>query len=102
MSVYPFIFLLLLLYGVWGLIGAVVRLFDLIYPASRGFFLAWLLACTCIKSFSLLVIRVVGLFTPSEKPLQGAVCGFHCASTLGTSKFLKVGSCDSGFKAGFN
>ena len=79
-----------------------MRLFDLIYPASRGFFLAWLLACTCIKSFSLLVIRVVGLFTPSEKPLQGAVCGFHCVSTLGTSKFLKVGSCDSGFKAGFN
>lgn len=79
-----------------------MRLFDLICPASRGFFLACVLACTCIKSFSSLVIRVVGLFTPSEKPLQGAVSGFHCVSTLGTSKFLKVGSFDSGFKAGFN
>ena len=35
--------------------------------ANRGFSLVWLLAFT--KSFTWLVYRVVGLFTPREKPL---------------------------------
>ena len=39
-----------------------------IYPTSRGFSLAWVLAFT--KSFACLVCRVVGLFTPREKPLR--------------------------------
>ena len=34
---------------------------------ARGFSLVWLLAFT--KSFAWLVYRVVGLFTPREKPL---------------------------------
>ena len=38
------------------------------YPASRRFSLAWLLAFK--ESFAWLVCRVVGLFTPREKPLQ--------------------------------
>ena len=41
---------------------------NFVYPASRGFSLAWLLAFT--KSFACLVCRVVGLFTPREKPLR--------------------------------
>lgn len=54
-----------------------------IYPVSRLFFLAWLLAF--LNAMAWLVSRIVGLFTPGEKPLQWlAVCGFHwaCAEFL--------------------
>ena len=57
--------------------------FDMpvIYPASRGFSLTWLLPFT--KSFACLVCRVVGfLFTPREKPVPKAARDFRwaCAS----------------------
>ena len=54
--------------------------FDMpvIYPASRGFSLAWLLQFT--KSFACLVCRVVGfVYTPREKPLPKAARDFHWA-----------------------
>ena len=38
-----------------------VLLFELTYPARRGFFLASILACT--ESFTFLVCRAVGYFT---------------------------------------
>ena len=45
--------------------------FLFIYPASRGFSLAWLSVFP--KSFAWLVYRIVGLFTSREKPLQQTV-----------------------------
>ena len=52
---------------------------PVIYPASSGFSLAWLLPLT--KSFACLVCRVVGL-TTREKPLPKAARDFRsaCAS----------------------
>ena len=42
-----------------------LKIAGCIYPTSRGFFLAWLLAFT--KSFAWLACRVVGLVTRREK-----------------------------------
>ena len=70
------------------------------YPASRGFSLAWLLAFT--KSFAWLVCYVDGLFTPREKPLQEAACGFRWACSLDTSKILEVDTWLTGFRPAFN
>ena len=47
---------------------------PVIYPASSGFSLAWLLPLT--KSFACLVCRVVGL-TTREKPLPKAARDFR-------------------------
>ena len=49
--------------------------YNLTYPASRAFSLAWLLVFT--KSFVYLVCRIVGLFTPREKPLRKAARDFR-------------------------
>ena len=55
-----------------------------------------------MKSFAWLLCRVVGLFTPREKPLQQAAGDFHLACSLDTSKILEVDTWLTGFKTGFN
>ena len=55
-----------------------------------------------MKSFAWLVFRVVGLFTPREKPLQQAASDFRWACSLDNSKILEVDTWLTGFKTGFN
>ena len=57
--------------------------FLFIYPASRGFSLAWLSVFP--KSFAWLVCRIVGLFTSREKPLQQTVSHVNKPTTRQTS-----------------
>ena len=58
--------------------------FLFIYPASRGFSLAWLSVFP--KSFAWLVCRIVGLFTSREKPLQQTVSHVNKPTTWQTSQ----------------
>ena len=58
--------------------------FLFIYPASRGFSLAWLSVFP--KSFAWLVCRIVGLFTSREKPLQQTVSHVNKPTTWQSSQ----------------